>query len=273
VLRTAGFSLLFVLAFGASACGGANADDNPPVVIRTPTSIVASPDATGTATGTSPGGDTPTPADAATPTLPAGSASATPAVTPDNAIVVACGDILAPLDKQHRLPADCVPSGLVALPDSYTFGGGQYLVSEAANAMIELVDAAANDGVFISVISSYRSYEHQVGTYNWHVATYGEEQASRVSARPGHSEHQLGTTADVVSASAGYVLENFPGTPEAAWVEANASRFGFVVSYPDGLEPVTGYAYEPWHIRYVGDQTAASVAASGLTLGQYLLAR
>jgi len=269
VLRAAGFWLLFVVAFGASACGGANADDNPPVVIRTPTSIVASPDST----ATPPAAQTPTLADTETPTLPAGSASATPTVTPDNAIVVACGDTLAPLDKQHRLPADCVPAGLVALPDSYTFGGGQYLVSEAANAIIELIDAAANDGVFIYVISSYRSYEHQVGTYNWHVATYGEEQASRVSARPGHSEHQLGTTADVVSASAGYVLENFPGTAEAAWVEANASRFGFVVSYPAGLESVTGYAYEPWHIRFVGVETAASVAASGLTLGQYLLAR
>jgi D-alanyl-D-alanine carboxypeptidase len=187
--------------------------------------------------------------------------------------VVACGDPLAPLDKQRRLSSDCVPSGLVYLPDAYVYGEGQLLVSSAADAVVRLIDAAAADGINIYVTSSYRNYDHQVSTYTWHVNTYGQAHADRVSARPGHSEHQLGTTADVVSASANYDLEQFPGTPEAAWVEANAVRFGFVISYPEGMEATTGYAYEPWHIRYVGESVAADVDRSGLTLGEYLRSR
>jgi hypothetical protein len=114
-------------------------------------------------------------------------------------------------------------------------------------------------------VSAYRSYDAQVAAYEENRAIHGDD-VDRFSARPGHSEHQLGTTVDVSSASAAYALEGFEGTPEAEWVATNSWRFGFIVSYPEGKEEVTGYAYEPWHIRYVGKETAAAVRQSGLTL-------
>jgi len=209
----------------------------------------------------------------ASPSPTAPPARPTPSPTPnaDGAIVVACGDILAPLDKQHRLPADCEPPDLVQLPAEISAGGAQYLRREALDALLELFDAAWRDGYSLAVNSSYRSYATQAQTYSSWVQLYGQEYADRTSARPGHSEHQLGTTVDV--GARGLFLEDFSGTPEAAWLEANAWKFGFIVSYPAGKEQVTGYAYEPWHIRYVGRDVAAEVHRSGLTLREYLLKR
>lgn len=268
MLRSLAVSVAVAVSLLSVACGNGGAGGDPAVVIRTPS---LPPEGSPPVTGTQPTTEgTPGSTGSTTPSLPAATPVTTPG--PDGSIIVTCGDLFAPLDKQHRLPADCVPAGLVEFPAEHSYGETQRLVSEAADALLELIGAAANEGVNLYLISSYRSYDRQVDTYNRHVIAYGEEYANRVSARPGHSEHQLGTTADVISASAGFVLENFPGTPEAAWVEANAVRFGFVVSYPDGLESVTGYAYEPWHIRYVGIDVAALVEGSGLTLGQYLQA-
>jgi D-alanyl-D-alanine carboxypeptidase len=93
-----------------------------------------------------------------------------------------------------------------------------------------------------------------------------------VSARPGHSEHQLGTTADISNADVGYRLtEEFGETPAGRWLAENAWRYGFVLSYPEGAEAVTGYKYEPWHFRWVGEAAAAAVRDSGLTLHEWLL--
>jgi len=117
--------------------------------------------------------------------------------------------------------------------------------------------------------SANKVIDTQVATYNSAVASFGREYADRTSARPGHSEHQMGTTTDV--GARGLFLEDFIASPEAAWLAANAYRFGFVVSYPDGKEGITGYAYEPWHIRYVGKAVAQQVKDSGLTLHEFLL--
>lgn len=206
----------------------------------------------------------------ADPTL-APSPTAKPTPRPDGTIVVPCGDILAPLDKQHRLPADCEPADLVRLPESISVGGPQYLRREALDALLDLFDAARAAGYALAVNSSYRSYDVQAQTYATWVQLYGEAYASRTSARPGHSEHQLGTAVDV--GARGLMLEAFVGTPEAEWLEANAWEYGFILSYPDGKEAITGYAYEPWHIRYVGREVAADVHRSGLTLSEYLQQR
>lgn len=184
--------------------------------------------------------------------------------------LLACNDILAPVSKQKSLPADCVPEGLVELPVEYSYGGTQWLIAEAREAFIEMMDAAARDGFVLVARSSYRSYDEQAELFQTWVELYGEEYARRTSAEAGHSEHQLGTTVDLTSASAGYELEGFDGTPEAGWLAEHAAEFGFVVSYPEGMEPVTGYAYEPWHMRYVGRDVAAELKSSGLTLTEFL---
>lgn len=193
--------------------------------------------------------------------------AATPARTPYPADLP-CGDILAPVDKEHQLPPDCAPGDLAELPPDITIGV-QYLRAEAAAAFESMVATAAAGGYQLKTNSSYRSYQTQIATFDWWVSQLGLDQAERTSARAGHSEHQLGTTADVC-APAG-CLDAFSGSPEAAWVAAHSWEFGFLVSYPDEKEAVTGYTGEPWHIRYVGTDVAAAVRSSGLTLHEYLL--
>ena len=189
-------------------------------------------------------GSTPTTAPATATTVPKQSPTAA-TTAEDGSIVLPCGNILVPLDKQHKLTADCAPTDLV------TVKGGTQLRSEAAGAFNEMLAAASKAGFTLYANSAYRSY------------------AERTSARAGHSEHQLGTTADV--GARGLELEAFEGTPEAAWLAANSYKFGFIVSYPDGKEGITGYAPEPWHVRYVGKDVAQKVHDSGLTLHEYLL--
>ena len=266
--------IVIVLAVCLAGCGGSSPGRTPTAIdfiTQTPLPPTATLTPTPSATAT------PTPSPTATPTVvrdggesnSGGSAAPAATETPDPSPLVACGDILAPLDKDHRLSPDCVPGGIVALPESMTYGGAQYLTSTTLAAMQTLFDAAAKAGYVLTVNSGYRSYDDQVYTYNYWVQTQGRDYADRTSARPGHSEHQLGTTADV--GTDGHVLEDFSGTPAAAWLAANSWTYGFIVSYPPGEESVTGYAPEPWHIRYVGVGVAASVHASGLTLHEYLL--
>ena len=154
------------------------------------------------------------------------------------------------VNKTFPLPASYAP-GL--LPE----------VDAALQAMAQ--DAAATAGLTIFVTSGYRSYVDQDVTYNGYAATHGSDVADTFSARPGHSEHQSGLSVDLNLARAA-----FAGTPEAEWIEANAARFGFIVRYPEGKEAVTGYMYEPWHVRYVGVDLATHLATAGLTLEEYL---
>ena len=146
------------------------------------------------------------------------------------------------------------------LPAEY----GDGLDSETYAAFSNLAAAAANDGIYLYIISDFRSYYTQSFTYNSFVYDRGVEQADRCSARPGHSEHQTGFAIDVNTTS-----DYFAGTPEAIWLENNCVRFGFIIRYPKDKEDITGYKYEPWHIRYVGAQKAAEITNSGLTVEEY----
>ena len=261
---------LVLFAALIAACGGDDSAEEPTPTTGSPSeTTTAAPD---TATATADQSPTSTPA---TPTAtgqsnpPPPGNNATP--EPDNSIVVACGDIRAPLDKEHRLTADCVPPDLVNLPGEMVASGGQLLRAAAAAAFQELFAAAQAEGHTILAASSYRSYQSQISAYQASVSRGGVAYADRVSARPGHSEHQLGTTTDVTSASAGYSLEGFEGTPESAWLTANSWKYGFIISYPPGKEHITGYIHEPWHIRWIGKDEAKRVRDSGLTLHEWLL--
>lgn len=223
------------------------------------------PDVTPTETATTDPGTAPPASTAAGSSI---AATATPTAGPDGTVLVACGDILAPVDKQHRLPANCVPPDLQQLPAEAS-SGFQSMRAEARTALLEMFAAAKQSGFSLYVNSSYRDYATQAATYNFWVQQNGKEYADRTSAKAGHSEHQLGTTADV--GSGGCELECLAGTPEAAWILANSYKYGFIVSYPDGKEAITGYASEPWHIRYVGKAVAQQVRDSGLTLHEFLL--
>ena len=147
-----------------------------------------------------------------------------------------------------------------ALPEDYGYGED----SEALNAFYQMQNDAYNDGIYLEIISGFRSYQTQVYTYNSFVLDRGTELADRVSARPGHSEHQTGLAFDI-NTTANY----FADTPEAAWLEEHCAEYGFIIRYPRNKEDVTGYAYEPWHIRYIGKEKARIITASGLTLEEY----
>jgi D-alanyl-D-alanine carboxypeptidase len=142
-------------------------------------------------------------------------------------------------------PVDYAPGDLVSL-------GGRYeLRAEAAQAMRDMLAGAAADGLTITVQSAYRSYDYQVGLFQRQVARFGQEQAEIQVARPGTSEHQTGLAADV--GGGGCDIDRCFGTnEEGRWVAAHAAEYGYVVRYPDGKTDVTGYRYEPWHVRFVG---------------------
>jgi D-alanyl-D-alanine carboxypeptidase len=180
--------------------------------------------------------------------------------------------LLIPVDKQRALPADYVPPDLGAIGQAYLAPGfGGSLRAEAKVALERMLSEAFAAGHDIYARSAYRSYAEQERTFAYWVSVLGETEARRISAEPGHSEHQLGTTADLTTADVGYDLtESFGGTPAAQWLAANAHRYGFALSYPAGAEPVTGYAYEPWHYRYIAPDHAGAWKGSGLTLVEYL---
>jgi D-alanyl-D-alanine carboxypeptidase len=205
-----------------------------------------------------------TPKPTATATAGAGSQTPIPDVS-----------LLQLVDKQHPLPSAYEPPDIVAVPGPYSAPGDSSTMNATALTALEsMLDSANTDGYDIRVVSGYRSYADQQNTYNYWVSTLGREEADRVSAKPGYSEHQLGMTADLGSADFGWDLtDTFGATPDGQWLGAHCTEYGFVLSYPEGKEAITGYAYEPWHFRYIGATAAADYAASGLTLNQYLAAQ
>ncbi len=228
-------------------------------------------------------GVNPSAAAAATPTAaPSATASSTPSVSatpvsspsPEASATALPHPFLAPMSKTYALEPDYEPSDLVDVTEVLTVRSETKLRAAAYQAVKEMLAAAEEEDVRIYVLSAYRSYQKQAEVYEEVVEHIGEEEAARVSAKPGHSEHQLGTTIDFTTPRVDYdLVESFGATPEGEWLAQNAGRFGFVMSYPQDKEQVTGYAYEPWHFRYVGVDVAAAVAESGLTLYEYLLDR
>jgi D-alanyl-D-alanine carboxypeptidase len=160
------------------------------------------------------------------------------------------------LNKYRKLPDDYEPSNLA------NTSSGQRMTTETRTAYEALRDAAGAAGHRISAASAYKSVEYQKGVYNKYVMEYGKEAADKFSARAGHSEHHLGTAVDLAG-SAG-TTEGFAGTPEAEWVAENAWRHGFILRYTEANQDVTGYTPEPWHITWVGAETAAAMREQGI---------
>ena len=153
------------------------------------------------------------------------------------------------VNKEYSLPKDYDPK-----------------VNEEAYSALKRMQADASAlGLDLSLISGYRSYKKQKELYNSYVKEDGEEKASTYSAKPGHSEHQSGLAFDI-----GSVDRSFEDTKEAKWIELNAHLYGFIVRYPKGKTNITGYIYEPWHVRFLGVDIASKVYNSGLCLEEYL---
>lgn len=174
-------------------------------------------------------------------------------------------------DKLRPLnPIDFVPPDLVTPAVPYI--SSPLMRTEAAAALQTMVAAAAAEGAgAIQIQNAYRSYALQTSVHNRLVAELGREKAQAQSARPGHSEHQTGLTADLVGSPAVCSIQAcFGTTPQGAWLANDAWRFGFVIRYPEGKAEVTGYIYEPWHVRYVGVALSTEMHNTGiLTLEEF----
>ncbi|TDT85647.1 D-Ala-D-Ala carboxypeptidase [Arthrobacter sp. AG258] len=176
--------------------------------------------------------------------------------------------------NKHRplAPADYAPADLVRPAVAISASGEAALLNSTTAAAAEaMFAAAARDGVAMVLASGYRSYSTQVTTYNGYVAARGQADADTASARPGHSEHQTGWAFDIGDGGGACSFEPcFADQPAATWAKANAYRYGFVVRYPWMLHPITGYYYEPWHLRFVGVEAATDMAKRGIgTLEEY----
>ncbi len=184
--------------------------------------------------------------------------------------VIADGrNLLALVTKETKLKSDYVPPDLEPIPSYMNPSYSMQLRSEALKHLKELWQAAEEDGVTLSIRSAYRSYETQKWTFQDFASRHGEEEANRFSARPGQSEHQLGTTVDFGGTAVDFSAE-FANTDQGRWLAENAHRFGFAMSYPEGKEHITGYIFEPWHYRYIGVDAAREWKDSGKTLREYL---
>lgn len=150
-------------------------------------------------------------------------------------------------------------------------GEAALLNGTTATAAEAMFAAAARDGVVMVLASGYRSYNTQVATYNSYVAARGQADADTASARPGYSEHQTGWAFDIADGNGACGFQPcFADQPAAVWAKANGHRFGFVVRYPWMFHPITGYYYEPWHLRYIGVEAARDMVNRGInTVEEY----
>lgn len=170
------------------------------------------------------------------------------------------------VNRQHAISKNFVPvTRKVNGP-----GMSQTMRADAAAALEEMFAAAKEDGINLAIVSGYRSYSKQSAIYGRKKAENGQEAADRVSARPGTSEHQLGLAMDLAKKGSTQLNTAFGKTKEGQWVTANAHRFGFIVRYLEGYEDVTGYMYEPWHVRYVGKEHAEALFESALPMEWYM---
>ena len=175
------------------------------------------------------------------------------------------------LDPAWRLPPGYAPGDLVPVSRA-GFESELPLRALVIDDLRALRTAAEADGVRLAVQSAYRSETYQDTVHQGWVRQLGADRAAEVSARPGHSEHQLGTAVDLRSADGppAWELDDWATTPEGAWVAEHAARHGFVISYPRDGRDTSCYDYEPWHLRWVGRAVAAEAAASGLAYRAWL---
>ena len=224
-----------------TTAGGAAADPAAPTTLPGETTSVPE-------TAAAPGETTAAPA--ATTAAPTTAPAAAPAGSPaDTASPTYIGGILV-VNKSYPLPRDYNPGGLT---------------SECENAFYEMQSAAEDEGLDLYISSGFRSYDTQASLYQRYCNEDGQAAADTYSARPGHSEHQTGLAIDLNTISS-----SFAYTAEGEWVAEHCWEYGFILRYPADKVSVTGYMYEPWHIRYVGRDNARAIYNSGLCLEEYL---
>jgi len=182
-------------------------------------------------------------------------------------------DLLILVNRINSLPPDYVPGDLMRPGVFFDTSGDlerHYLRKPAALALEDLFVHAARNGLYLAAVSGYRSFSRQKEIYENNLKTKGFEHTNMYSAKPGQSEHQTGLAMDISTRLIHYdLVEAFADTVEGKWVEKNCHHFGFILRYPKNKTKITGYAYEPWHLRYVGYRAAVKIRDMHLTLEEY----
>ena len=177
------------------------------------------------------------------------------------------------VNKENALPDNWAPTDLVAPKVAFSFKEDhprRYLRKEAAEALEALFSKAKEESIILYGVSGYRPFDTQKRIYNNEVNQVGEEEAKKNVAIPGYSEHQTGLCIDVSSEDMDFLLkEEFEDTKEGKWLADNAKDFGFIIRYPKDKVSITGYNYEPWHIRYVGVEAANFIVSHNITFDEY----
>lgn len=172
------------------------------------------------------------------------------------------------VNKENGLESEYEPDNLVNVN---TKTNQKILMKkEAAEKLQEMFKAAENDGIELVPVSAYRTYDYQKNVFDQSVKSQGIEYTKRYVAVPGYSEHQTGLAIDVGSPEDTTLTDDFENTNAFIWLQKNMHDYGFILRYPKGKENITGYKYEPWHIRYVGKDVAKKIQETGLTLEEFM---
>jgi D-alanyl-D-alanine carboxypeptidase len=173
------------------------------------------------------------------------------------------------LDTNLKVKRSYKPWDLVSVSRASIAGSGKVrrIIIKDLKA---LATAARKAGKPLAVRSAYRSYEYQQRLFDSYVSAHGFDKAARFSARPGHSEHQMGTTIDFTVGPGVPLSTRFGDTPSGKWLARNGWKYGFIMSYPEGKRSASCYGYEPWHWRYFGRDLARSIHQSGQVPRRYL---
>ena len=169
------------------------------------------------------------------------------------------------INKNNKLSPNYIPI-LKKINTAYAYDD-KYLTKKACDSFEKMAEYASKLGLKIVAVSAYRSYSYQEKLYNNYVLEKGIDYADKCSARPGHSEHQTGLALDIMGSNNDYNL--FGESVEFDWVNKNAHKFGFIIRYKKNKEYITGFKYEPWHLRYVGCDVANYIYENDLTLEEY----
>jgi D-alanyl-D-alanine carboxypeptidase len=177
------------------------------------------------------------------------------------------------VNKQNKLPDRYNPRDLIytKIPFVTTAKSEKRKMrKEAAAAIEKLFTAAKQQDVNLLGVSAYRSHATQTTLFNYYVKRDGFKKARTYSALPGTSEHETGLAIDVTGGNGKCLAQDcFGGTKEANWLQAHVANYGFIIRYPKGKASITGYKYEPWHLRYVGKAIAKEIMDRGITLEEY----
>ena len=174
--------------------------------------------------------------------------------------------LVAYINRHRYINKDYEPEDLVEMDDKYSnnYYGVNKLRKDAYEHFKEMVDDANKQGIEFVADTTYRSFDTQETIYNNYAYEHTSEETSKYAARPGYSEHELGTAIDV--SNIWYIEE---GDKEYDWIKKNAWKYGFIMRYKKDKEDITKYAAEDWHIRYVGVKTATLIHNKGITFDEY----